>query len=139
MSEYYGIGNVLRGTEPFTVIVDADNCFVLALKTELLNRQLRLNDGYEHLEFQAWLFAETPVINLRPTKTRTNDKITKSSFVLRLLTAAVYEEHCNSLMTPDSFLVIGNATILPVVSLSCPRIFHLAEVTSIALLRAILL
>jgi hypothetical protein len=116
---------------PPTLIVDSSLDFLTQLKAALLSKQIRFNDGYEHLAFSPWYFNSPPVINLCTTPSgKPNDKIGQSSYSLRLLARSTYERFYDFLECPDTFISTGAVNTSPRSHPDCYQRFHLAEVAS---------
>ncbi|MDO4028229.1 hypothetical protein [Clavibacter michiganensis] len=73
----------LKGTKPWTVVVDGTDERILRLKRALIDAGIYFNDGYETVHFSSEAFNRAPVVNLIGS----SDKIKTSSYAVRLVTA----------------------------------------------------
>src|SRR5262249_12326185 len=92
ISHYFEIGRSLKSSVPVTLVLDLNLEASRPYKMALLQKRIAVNDGHEHIEFQPWAFNNPPVINVgRGGAFRTNDKIDRASYVIRILTRPTYE------------------------------------------------
>lgn len=111
VDKYFALGRSLWNATPPTIVVDLEGDELLSLKNRLLEKYVRLNDGYEHLSFQPWAFDGPLVIRRKMIGSRVLDVIDDSSFVLRLVGLSTYDQHKSSLRSPDVTLIAGKHDI----------------------------
>lgn len=92
----YGPG-CLRNAKPWTIVVDGDESQVIEFKQALLNDKVVINDGYEHILFQASQFDESPVVNTKPR----SKLICRASYTLRVISYRTYVAEQYRLRRPD--------------------------------------
>lgn len=94
----------LKNAQPMTVIVDGEAGLVRRLKIALAQAGVEFNDGHEDLEFQPSAFVELPIVNTRGA----GDRISKSSFTLRLATRSSYERVDSSAFKIARLVSVGD-------------------------------
>ncbi len=108
IDRFFKVGTALSNAVPPTVIIDGDQSLVSNLKRALLERRVPINDGFEHISFQPWLFDEPPVIMRMSTRSaRPTDKIGRSSYVLRIIGGYTYKVSIECLDKPHVLVATG--------------------------------
>lgn len=108
VNRFFRLNYALRDAVPPTVILDCEDAVVLEVKRGLLNQRIMMNDGFEHLGFQPWIFDLAPVINRTVTQNgRPTDKIGAASYVIRLIGRKAYDANNENLDHPHVCIVTG--------------------------------
>lgn len=97
----YGPG-FLNTAKPWTVVLDANPDVVADIKRDLVNRQITVHDGYEHLAFNAHAFDRAPLTN------RTGSKVTKVSYDVRVISRETFAAHSTTLTPPTVLLAFDD-------------------------------
>ena len=92
---------------PWTIVFDAGDSDVLALKRELLRTGLAISDGWEHVLFRSEQFNSPPIVNTKGQ----SKVIDKSSYHLRIVSYGTYIAHQNWVLKPDHVFSTGSQTI----------------------------
>ena len=129
VNKYFPLGKALENTEPWTVIVEASEEDIIATKRELLNLDLRFNDGFEEIGFDAHFFEAEPIKEIGRNK-----KVKRSSAQLRILSADSFAQHVDWIEQPHHMFVISDRILHTDYG---ERFFHLSEVICLDDLRVI--
>jgi hypothetical protein len=97
----------LRTATPWTVVFYGDDTQVVNLKRALLSDGIIINDGFEHILFQADHFNNSPIIN---TKKR-SCVVSQASYTLRIISYKTYVGQQNYLLKANSVFSVGDKTI----------------------------
>lgn len=100
----FGPGKLLT-TKPWTLIVNGTNEGISQLKIAALRESIYFQDGYEHLEFQADVFHQSPVINRR----NGGDVIKNSSYEIRIIGFSSLEKYTTNGYKFDVLIAIGQS------------------------------
>jgi hypothetical protein len=97
----YGPG-CLNTAKPWTVVLDADPDAVADIKRSLVDRQITIHDGYEHLRFSPHAFDRSPVVN------RKGGKVTQVSYDIRVISRETFAAHSATLAAPTVLLAFDD-------------------------------
>ncbi|WP_270257592.1 hypothetical protein [Kocuria marina] len=78
-TEEYGAGK-MRTAKPWTLVLDGNDDQIKQLKKSLIQREVKINDGYESICFQPKLFSLLPVI----TRVNGGDLVKDASYTIRI-------------------------------------------------------
>ncbi|OJW31540.1 MAG: hypothetical protein BGO54_13845 [Sphingobacteriales bacterium 46-32] len=104
VTKYFRLGSVKYTARPLTMVVDLDVAEMQNLKKNLITRHVHYNDGYESIQFSSDSFCSDPVINRQNTGA---GKITKSSFVIRIISKSTFDSHHKAFTKSFSVLAIS--------------------------------
>jgi hypothetical protein len=104
----YGVGK-MHTAKPWTVILLGPPEEVRDIKTELLQRNVRFDDGYEELTFQPEMFGRLPIVNTNGASAI----IAKTSYDVRVVGISSFEAFVQSGRRLD-VIVVTTAETLPV-------------------------
>lgn len=96
INKYYKLKHCLRDAKPLTIILELSVEEIKHIKKDLAASGHLYNDGYEDVHFNPQIFNETPVVNLSSNQ----QKLAKSSFVLKLVTKESYEQQFENMPLP---------------------------------------
>jgi len=105
--KYFKPNSSLRDSKPLTFILDCDKSTLLALKRELIDKEIIFNDGYEEIKFSTHIFNKEPIIN----KSENGTKIIKASYLLRIISKETFIQNISQINSPSSFLIFSNENI----------------------------
>lgn len=94
--KYYNTGTSLRDAKPITLILELDDVDQAKLKEGLIKNEIPFNDGHEHIFFSSGMFNQEPIINTN----KAGNKISKSSFHIRLISLSKFIGKMNEINTP---------------------------------------
>jgi hypothetical protein len=103
LSDSYG-GRSLATARPWTIVFDAINSDVMALKRELLRAGLAISDGWEHIHFRSDQFNASPIVNTQGQ----SKLIERSSYALRIVSYETYIAHQGQVLKPDHVFSTGS-------------------------------
>lgn len=93
----------LKNAKPWAVILTASPELLRAFKVDLIRSGIDFNDGYEAIEFSAEAFSRPPVINVGGA----TDKLTNSSYVLRVVSDSSFSAHLGGWPKLGRLIVLG--------------------------------
>ena len=99
IDKFYKIG-MLEDAKPLIIILDVNDEEMKNIKKELIRKEIVFNDGFEHLEFSAQIFNTDPIIN----RNKAVNKISKSSYVVRLIQKATFSHYYNEINLSGVFI-----------------------------------
>lgn len=105
--KYYKLQSALRDSKPLTFVLDCEDAVLRGIKENCISNNLIFNDGYEHIRFSPHIFNQDPVKN---TSTN-NSKITKSSYLFRLISVKTFAMHFNEINNPTVFLNFSRESV----------------------------
>lgn len=121
INKYYQLEKVYYKNKPWTIIITLDENKISEVKKELIRKNIKFNDGLEHLEFSSNYFNAKPVIEV--TKGGNRDKIKNASFVIKILSARTLKQNKND---------IGNFDVIFLLSKQKPSFyFNLTQQTQL--------
>jgi hypothetical protein len=97
----YGPG-YLHTAKPWTVVLDADPDIVADIKRDLIDRQITIHDGYEHLSFSPHAFDRPPMVS------RKGGKVIEVSYEIRMISLQTFVAHSGTLTDPTVLLAFHN-------------------------------
>jgi hypothetical protein len=113
------VGKTLCDAKPWSVIVNTTAEALTEVKRALLVRGISFNDGYEHVEFSAQLFAGEPVVNRRTVKGKATDRIGRASYTIRFASFSAVAPHLNDLPLGDVLLCVSDPDVQFRVGAAC--------------------
>lgn len=138
----YKLGHALYNSVPPCIILESDLETVAKVKAGLIAENIWINDGYEHLAFNASFFNSPPIVNRKMTRTRTPralDKVDCSSYQLRMIGRDTFQSHSVNINSPDSLFLTKLDSILPFEPSVHTDVFQLTEVSDLDQLSKILM
>ncbi len=98
-SKHYREGHAFWDSQPWLTIIRADENSLKEIKQHLINKGIWINDGFETIDFSPDRFSEAP-LKLR-TSNGQGQKIEKSSYHMRVVSAETFENYWDELPSPD--------------------------------------
>jgi hypothetical protein len=111
VSERYPLGKVLHTTLPLTFVVEGGISEANSVKRILLERGLRLTDGWENIGFSPAVFDSPPVINRRQHPRGAGEHVVAASYSARIVSSETFEKRHAELRRPDSFLLLLSSDV----------------------------
>lgn len=105
ITKYYKMGTALHNAKPILMVLDCDNTILTKLKKHLIANEIYINDGYEHIEFNATALNRKPVVNTNPGHT----KLLKSSFLIKIISYPILKSNKADIETPQVILHFSKA------------------------------
>ncbi len=96
ISKYYKLGSALRNAKSLTIVLDCDETLLKNTKKLLIENTIAFNDGYEDILFSSEMFNRDPIINVSSSA----NKISKASFVIRLISKQTFLNNMSSISIP---------------------------------------
>lgn len=100
ISKFYKLNTSLRDAKPITLILELESQKLKAIKKELIDNEILFNDGLEEIKYSNFIFNKEPVINT----TKNGIKISKSSYVLKLISKENFTNNIASINSPSVYL-----------------------------------
>ncbi len=136
VDKYYKIPDVLYSVKPWSVIVKGNRNDVDRVKIALIRESISFNDGHESLEFDVPSFEMPPIINTSKTL-----KVTKASYLVRILSEDTYRNAVLELKQPDAIMCFSPEANINIDYLrgSLNGHIYMASISNIAELERILI
>lgn len=102
IEKHYKLGKNLYTVKTLTIILEESIEEIKRIKSNLIEKNIIFNDGYEHIKFSPSIFNEDPIINTGNKKNI--NKITKSSYIVRLISKDTFDNYYQYIKEPRIFL-----------------------------------
>lgn len=103
IEHYFKEGSAFNNAKPLTLVLDCDTSYLHKVKSELIDKNILFNDGYEQVKFSSYVFNAEPIKNTNKAGT----KIIKSSFLLKILSKSTFVDNISSIVKPDTLMVFS--------------------------------
>jgi hypothetical protein len=124
--DQYGVGKLMTA-KPWTIIIDGSPDVISGIKQGLIDREVMFNDGYESIKFSVPLFDKWPVVNSRGR----GSTIGKTSYDVRLISAATFKGNCSAINAFDRFIAITDGELESYMGQSPPLSLQISNVSMV--------
>lgn len=108
VSASFEIGTTLYNALPYSLVIKDSHENYIQLKKDLLGKNIIFNDAFEGIEFNVSNFIQRPLIERKQIKHKLSDRISKSSFRVKLISSSTQQNNISKLTHYDTILFVSD-------------------------------